>query len=391
MPYFEKIEGFSAQFYLIYLRDQTITTEYGKVGGVHKQSSKTFPTAQKAQVAYEKLLNEKKAKGYREPDNKAIPDERIDWTPKLIASLPIIRGIHTPPLELVLKPLVINFEHPENHENDLRRLTEIISPCQTLIKNALNNNQQITDTSLSDLPIWTAYIDRMLDLLHNDSDIADLFDQSMEAALILLGSVTACEIFIARLHLYSLSHYGYNFWRLKKVIQLLRHQVALLPDEEYEYLLGVAGRFRKSIYYMDLILTALFPTQQVWAEDLIDNNMRQALDLLHCFPCVCSLEHYQKFYADTSYGINTDEAILWLHLYGLDSVILFDFCIYKLKRSDSSFWHPAMKVLLSVFSNLHSKAAVDVLVKHQDHKIVSELLFIQSRRWPDFIRKKLQR
>lgn len=417
MPYFEKIEGFSAYFHQIDLQGQTITTEYGKVGGTHKQSSKTFPTAQKAQIAYEKLLNEKKTKGYREPDNKAIPDERIDWTPKLIASLPIIRGIHTPPLELVLKPLVINFEHPENHEYDLRWLTKIISPCQTLITNRLNSHEHETEPSLTTMTIWADYIDNLLAFPKRESSlweaVRDLFGQSMAAGLILLGSVTAGEIFIERLYIFSLNNYDCNYPVLEKAMQLLRHQTALLPDAEYEYLLGVASRrFRQSIYYMDMVLIALFPTQQVWAEDVIDNDLQGHIvhepsrpyvehkrnnrqyeggkKLLCDFPCVCSLKHFQKLYEATwHHSIKDKEATLWLHLYGLHSLLLFDFCIKK-NMSDYSMDKMYLKNILSIFTCINAEAAVDILIKHKRNKIVSELLSIQSRRWPDFMRKKLQ-
>jgi predicted DNA-binding WGR domain protein len=407
MPYFEKIEGFSAHFHQIDLQGQTITTEYGKVGGVRKQSSKTFPTAQKAQVAYEKLLNEKKAKGYREPDNKAIPDERIDWTPKLIASLPIIRGIHTPPLELVLKPLVF-LEHPKNTVSGLIWLEEITLAYQNLIQSTLDSHERTIDTSLNSLIIWTEFTDQLFkarlantfDILHY-STIPDLFNQGMKAAIILLGTVTACKVMIERLYLELQKKENYHKrpilldFMKKSILPLLRHHIALVPNTEYEHLLDMASSFRHKEPEIDLLIVGLFPAQQIWTEELIDkNNMKDSLyynrgGILSGFPFICSLKHYQKFHADTgALWIAPEQMTLWLHLHGIDSVALFDFCLGTLP--DFAFYHPSTRALLCALSNIHTKAAVDVLIKHKNHSLTSKLLSIQARRWPDFMRKKLQ-
>ncbi|MBL0229430.1 MAG: WGR domain-containing protein [Moraxellaceae bacterium] len=417
MPYFEKIEGFSAQFYQVDLHNQTITSEYGKIDGTHTQSSKTFTTVQKAQAAYEKLLNEKKAKGYREPDNTAIPDECINWTPKLFANLPIIRGIHTPPLELVLKPLVI-LEHPKNPISALIKLKEIILPYQNLIKSALDSHEyeRIYDSSLNSITIWTEYIDKLFEAHIARGDgyydlnrlnyltIYELFTQGMNAAIILLGTVTALKVMIERLYLQLIKKENYHAkeyivigFMANSILALLRHQIALVPNYEYEHLLDVASNFRNKEREMDLFIVALFPTQQAWTEELIDkNNMGDPLygarhGILLNFPYICSLKHFHKFYKDTGRAawITPAQTTLWLYLYDNDSIALFDFCLDTLP--DVTFYHSSTKVLLSALSNIHTEDAVDVLIRYKNHSLVSKLLSIQARRWPDFIRKKLQK
>jgi outer membrane protein assembly factor BamB len=56
--------GSSHKFYEITVEDVTVTIRYGRIGDTGKSSSKTYPTAEKAQQDAQKKINEKLKKGY---------------------------------------------------------------------------------------------------------------------------------------------------------------------------------------------------------------------------------------------------------------------------------------------------------------------------------------
>ena len=313
--------------------------------------------------------------------------------------------------------VLVILEHPKNPISALTKLEGITLPYQNLIQNTLDSgsHERIIDASLNSITIWSEYIDKLFDAhlargaeyydlnCLNYSTIYDLFNQGMKAAIILLGTVTACKVMIERLYLQLLKKENYhakqyiviNFMS-HSILPLLRHHIALVPNTEYEHLLDMANNFRHKEPEIDLFIVGLFPAQQTWTEELIDkNNMTNSLynnrdGILTGFPFICSLKHYHKFYTDTGVAlwIAPEQMTLWLHLHNIDSVALFDFCLGTLP--DFAFFHPSTRALLCALSNIHTEAAVDVLIKHKNHSLTSKLLSIQSRRWPDFMRKKLQ-
>jgi len=56
----------SSKFWNIDVRGHTLTVTFGKIGSAGRASKKTFPTAEKARAAAEKLIKEKTKKGYAE-------------------------------------------------------------------------------------------------------------------------------------------------------------------------------------------------------------------------------------------------------------------------------------------------------------------------------------
>ena len=91
----------------------------------------------------------------------------------------------------------------------------------------------------------------------------------MNAAIILLGTVTALKVMIERLYLQLIKKENYHAkeyivigFMANSILALLRHQIALVPNYEYEHLLDVASNFRNKEREMDLFIVALFPTQQ---------------------------------------------------------------------------------------------------------------------------------
>ena len=64
--YLEFEEGKSSKFYEITLTGTTVTSRYGKIGSGGQETSKDFDTVAKAEAFYNKTLNEKKGKGYKE-------------------------------------------------------------------------------------------------------------------------------------------------------------------------------------------------------------------------------------------------------------------------------------------------------------------------------------
>jgi len=64
--YFEFTEDGSGKFWEVSLAGADLTTRWGKIGTPGQQKTKTFPTAEKANAEYEKLIGEKVGKGYAE-------------------------------------------------------------------------------------------------------------------------------------------------------------------------------------------------------------------------------------------------------------------------------------------------------------------------------------
>ncbi len=64
--YFECVEGTASKFWEVSLDGSNVTTRWGRIGSDGQSKTKTFPTPAKAQAEYDKLIEEKSAKGYEE-------------------------------------------------------------------------------------------------------------------------------------------------------------------------------------------------------------------------------------------------------------------------------------------------------------------------------------
>ncbi len=63
---FEFVEGGSSKFWEISLSGTDVTTRWGRIGSDGQSKTKSFPNTDKAQTEYNKLIQEKKDKGYEE-------------------------------------------------------------------------------------------------------------------------------------------------------------------------------------------------------------------------------------------------------------------------------------------------------------------------------------
>lgn len=66
MRRFEFVEGKSSKFWQIALAGSDFTVEWGRIGTAGQSQTKSWPTAEKAKVEYDKLVAEKTKKGYVE-------------------------------------------------------------------------------------------------------------------------------------------------------------------------------------------------------------------------------------------------------------------------------------------------------------------------------------
>src|SRR4051812_36575731 len=64
MPRYEFSEGRSNKFWQIELSGASFTTTFGRIGAAGQSSTKTFESAAKAKLEYDKLVAEKVKKGY---------------------------------------------------------------------------------------------------------------------------------------------------------------------------------------------------------------------------------------------------------------------------------------------------------------------------------------
>src|SRR5262249_37424937 len=67
---FEFIKGKSKKFWNVELSANAVTVHFGRIGTSGRQQTKELASPQKAHAAYEKMIAEKLAKGYREQPSK---------------------------------------------------------------------------------------------------------------------------------------------------------------------------------------------------------------------------------------------------------------------------------------------------------------------------------
>jgi predicted DNA-binding WGR domain protein len=70
MRTFEFKDDKSNKFWNIELKDKDYTVTFGKIGTKGQTKTKSFPTSEKAQKEYDKLITEKTDKGYVETTPK---------------------------------------------------------------------------------------------------------------------------------------------------------------------------------------------------------------------------------------------------------------------------------------------------------------------------------
>ncbi|CAJ1438121.1 unnamed protein product [Effrenium voratum] len=63
--YLECVDGISSKFWQCSIKGCDVTSTYGKIGGAPSSTTKSFPTAEKAQAFYDKEANSKMNKGYQ--------------------------------------------------------------------------------------------------------------------------------------------------------------------------------------------------------------------------------------------------------------------------------------------------------------------------------------
>lgn len=92
MPRYELVEGTSSKFWDIALAGVSFTVRFGRIGTEGQTRTTTFPSAAAALVEYEKLIQEKLKKGYREvavpPDPSVSPVSAAAAPPKPAAAAP---------------------------------------------------------------------------------------------------------------------------------------------------------------------------------------------------------------------------------------------------------------------------------------------------------------
>ena len=66
--YFECTEDGAAKFWEVWMEGKEVTTRWGKIDTTGQQKTKEFATEVKASAEYDKLIAEKRAKGYTETE-----------------------------------------------------------------------------------------------------------------------------------------------------------------------------------------------------------------------------------------------------------------------------------------------------------------------------------
>lgn len=278
MAYFHKLEdNNTGKFWSITLNGCDLDTRYGTIkAGEPRSSHKSLATPEKAQKEYDKLIRQKLADGYSRPDLFATPTGVMQWSDKLLANRPIIRGLHVPPLSWELSPFAPEMLHitlagykeqwaykGKDVVIDLQPLQEQIIAYLAGDKDSIRKEDWANCKLLQVLPkkswLSSESIQRLL-----ECQVA-----FFQRAVLLLGTLPVLEMILLYLQNFSrITIDGRPEYTI--VLDVLRHAIANLDDAQHAKALNLAKVYcpaldLDNIKYI-VMLAYLFPHEQHYAK-----------------------------------------------------------------------------------------------------------------------------
>jgi predicted DNA-binding WGR domain protein len=438
MQRFELIEGSSSKFWEIDVDDCDVTVRFGRIGTSGQSKTKTFADETAARKEHDKLVKEKTSKGYAETPKAAgiklavvgaeVPEAEVatpqsmpspqlpaakapcpaaaqaqttivwpqggfQWSDELRQKLPVVRGIHAPPLpdgrELLGDLLVLE---DDRHGFQAERLAELALCFERgwTTWSEADSIQMITRERLMqpDREYWLELSAQALvgSQKHRDQQSAVRHMQRGDAmgwvidigvALhglpFMLGLILAVERALV----------GSTFlrYRTRAAFELLRRTIAASGDAEHDSAIALLETQASSNAHDRLIRAYLCPHRSDWAlASLADGAVDESHLLRSCVMPAPQALAYLKLMQPYIYQLE-EPLLLQIHLHG-DTA--FELLAHALRKAqDKTNLERAVELVL----RMQLPSMVTLLAERIEDKEVRAALEKLSDRYPAAVLK----
>ncbi|MDO5623582.1 MAG: DUF4132 domain-containing protein [Pseudomonadota bacterium] len=409
MQRFELIEGKSAKFWEVQCDGDSLTVRYGRIGTQGQTQTKTLADATAALKERDKLIREKTGKGYSEVDAdaqaaptavapKATPPKTtapaaptvaqaappaqvvaaparapepppapgridpaaLDWPQggldekaRKALRLPVVRGVHCPPLPKVLGTLAyppVLYASPGGHEaRNLQTLGQPLGHQWTYWGG--DSPLHLTRERLAkpDIAFW------------QEATAQCVGDPAAHQWLMQIGSALHGVAFILEVVL-PMQAGAPDARLLPYALKNLRHTIAAAAEPAYRAAFAVAERLRESAPALHEATAYLFPHHQAWVDDALalpPQSDRWLAD------CVMTVDQLRGYLQGAQWLHDLDDALaLQLHLHGTQAMPLLHDLIQRLHNRNY-----VVDALLHHVGTLRCPEQIPVLMRHMaQHK-----------------------
>ena len=437
MQRFELVEGTSSKFWEVSVTDTDLTVRFGRIGTNGQTKTKSFASAEAASKERDKLVKEKTRGGYTEvgvaagatlapvkTEARAATPSDVEPTPPAVASqakaspagtsqvqappaisnlqspaepvadiewptggfqwtderrkeLPIVRGVHVPPLPTKPSPLDKRIEFEDDrYQFAAGRMQAFATAAgrSWTLWGAAGSRERITKQALleADPEFWLELCAQTA-VNYNKHSV----DWAVNAGCTLHGAAFMLDIVLQLWTITSRAsiHHG------TQMFGELRHAIAAADDAQYEAALAVARKAREA-NVESLIPTAyLFPHLSEWAQQCIDRKLDDPHMLLpHCVLPVEILYEYLKSRQFYLYYLS-GPVLLQVHLHGERA---FDLLVLALQKSSG---RDATLQALGLLTAMRTPPLIKALVDAMENKEVRAALDKTSERYPAAVLK----
>ena len=329
MQRFELSEGSSSKFWEVEVADKELSVRFGRIGSAGQTRTKSFDSHAAAIEERDKLVKEKTGKGYAcvavagaspaptssRPDgatenvpaaaasatpppagqaNAALPWPAggFQWKETWRAQLPVVRGIHAPPLDLSHTPMS---DIPDVEDASTQFLEEFNDAATasgrgwTLWQRA-DGQRWLTRQAVSepDFEYWLE-LHAQVNQVFSRHRLADWVAQ---VGLALHGIAFMLEVMLEFVDIAQ----GRGACVMYRGLPTLRQAIACANDEAHDQALAVAGRLRGRNPALATWCSYLFPHRQDWALEALRAAPRADEGLLtECaMPVAAMLSHLRR-------------------------------------------------------------------------------------------------